>query len=185
MKTLSILITIIAAVSFVGCATTPEAKLKQAYKRAKKTPFEQLPALYVKLEQEEKITSSTREHWTEAWNVANKKHQQEIAAHKKEQQRLADKRRREWEALTPAQRYNLEMRERELQQQQDMIAFQAEQQRRANIQSAVQGFSDSLQHQQEINAYNARTDALSRPLNVNVNGNINHNVNHRYPYYNP
>ena len=178
MKTLSILITIIAAVSFVGCATTPEAKLNQAYKRAKKTPFEQLPALYVKLEQEEKITTATREHWTEAWNVANKKHQKEIAAHEKEQQRLADKRRREWESLTPAQRYNLEMRERELQQQQDMIAFQAEQQRRANIQSAIQGFSNSLQHQQEINAYNARTNALAQPqqLNLNHSGTINHNV---------
>jgi hypothetical protein len=70
------------------------------------------------------------------------------------------------------------MRERELQHQQDMIAFQAEQQRRANIQSAVQGFSNSLQHQQEINAYNARTNALSQPqqLNLNHSGTINHNV---------
>ena len=178
MKALSILIKIIAAVSFVGCATTPEAKLQQAYKRAEKTPFEQLPALYVKLEQEGKITTPTREFWTKAWNVANKKNQQEIAAQRKEQQRLADKRRREWEALTPAQRYNLEMRERELQHQQDMIAFQSEQQRRANIQSAVQNFSNSLQHQQEINAYNARTNALAQPqrLNLNHSGTINHNI---------
>ena len=73
------------------------------------------------------------------------------------------------------------MRERELQHQQDMIAFQSEQQRRANIQSAVQNFSNSLQHQQEINAYNARTNALAQPqrLNLNHSGTINHNI-YRY-----
>lgn len=55
--------------------------------------------------------------------------------------------------------------------------WQAEQQRRANIQAALQNMSDSLQRQQEINAYNARTNALQQPVNVNVNGNINHRVN--------
>ena len=65
-----------------------------------------------------------------------------------------------------------------------MMAFQAEQQRRANFQAALQNFSDSMQRQQELNAYNARTNALSQPVNVNVNGNINHNINgtiyHKY-----
>lgn len=35
----------------------------------------------------------------------------------------------------------------------------------------------ALQQQQAINAYNARTDALAQPVNVNVQGSMNHQVN--------
>ncbi len=179
------LLLLVASIFLSSCATTPEAKLKQAYKRAAKTSFDQLPNLYAQLEKEGKIDSLTRKSWTDAWAIQNKKQQEQVAAYEKEQRRLAEKRRREWESLTPAQRYDIELREREFQQQQSMMAFQAEQQRRANFQAALQNFSDSMQRQQELNAYNARTNALSQPVNVNVNGNINHNINgtiyHKYP----
>jgi hypothetical protein len=188
MKIMNITLTLlllVASIFLSSCATTPEAKLKQAYKRAAKTSFDQLPNLYAQLEKEGKIDSLTRKSWTDAWAIQNKKQQEQVAAYEKEQRRLAEKRRREWESLTPAQRYDIELREREFQQQQSMMAFQAEQQRRANFQAALQNFSDSMQRQQELNAYNARTNALSQPVNVNVNGNINHNINgtiyHKYP----
>lgn len=177
-----------------ACATTPEAKLKQAYKRAQKSRFDELPSLYVQLEKEGKITPETRKDWTDAWAVQNKERQAKALAYQKEQKRLEEQRRRWLASLTPAQRMDLEMRERELQQRERAIAWQAEQQRQERVRAAWQNVSDSfqqasenIQRQQELNAYNQRTRALSQPQTLNINGNINHNVNgtiyHRYPTY--
>lgn len=161
----------------VGCANSPEAKLKQSYKRASKTSFNELPTLYTQLEKEGKINAVTRKSWTDAWDIRERNEQERIAAEVRDQQKIADKRRREWESLTPAQRFNMEMRERELQQQQAIIASQNEHQLQANRQAAFQNFQTTLQRQQDVNAYNTRTRALAQPVNVNVNG----TMYHRFP----
>ena len=170
-----------------ACATTPEAKLKQAYKRAQKSSFYDLPALYLQLEKEEKITPETRKDWTDAWDVQNKERQANELAFQKEQKRLEEQQRRWLASLTPAQRMDLEMRERELQQQQQAFVWQAEQQRQERVRAAWQSVSDNIQRQQDLNAYNERTRALSQPRTLNINGNINHNIKgtiyHRYPSY--
>ncbi len=175
------------ALALSACATTPEAKLKQAYKRAQKSRFDELPSLYVQLEKEGKITPEIRKDWTDAWDVQNKERQTKALAYQKEQKRLEDQRRRWLASLTPAQRMDLEMRERELQQRQQAIVWQAEQQRQERVRAAWQNVSDSMQRQQDLNAYNERTRALSQPRTLNINGNINHNLNgtiyHRYPSY--
>jgi hypothetical protein len=160
---------IIAATYITGCATTPEAKLKQAYKRVSKTPFSEQPAIYIKLEQEGKINGITRNAWTEAWAVKNKEQEEQIAANQREQQRLAEQRRQWLASLTPAQRFDLEMRERELQQQQATMV--------------LQHLSNTHQRQQEVQAYNERTRVLQQPVNVNINGTVNHNIDGRINVY--
>jgi hypothetical protein len=53
-----------------------------------------------------------------------------------------------------------------------------DQQWRVNMAHSINSFNQDMQRQQEINAYNARTNDLSRPqqLNINHSGTINHNV---------
>lgn len=175
---------LLTASLFLGaCATTPEGKLKQAYKRAAKTPFDQLPALYVQLEREEKITQATRKAWADTWGVDNKKREAYRIAWERGQKRQAEQKRRWWASLTPAQRFDLEMREREMQQRQSQIVWQAEQQRQANAQAAFSNLQQNLQRQDEVNAYNERTRALSQPVNVHHSGTINQNVNGRINIY--
>lgn len=175
---------------FSGCATTPEAKLKQAYKRANKTPFDQQPALYSQLAREGLITPETRDAWTKNWQAERTRLTAKRLALEKERRKQEEDRRRAWASLTPAQRLEFQMRERELQQreammmqQQQAIQWQAEQQRRANFAAALNNMQQNLQRQQEINAYNNRTRVLSQPVNVNVNGNVNHNVNGTFYHY--
>lgn len=65
--------------------------------------------------------------------------------------------------------------------------LQAQQQWSATTSAAVQqasaNINQTIQQQQELDAYNARTRALAQPQRVNVyhSGTINHNVN-VYPY---
>ena len=114
----------------------------------------------------------------DGWNKENaERERQRIALHKKAEQQRREHAR--WLAsLTPAQRLDLEMREREIQAQYAQMHFQQQQQRQAAIQGALYNFQQNLQQQQQINAYNARTDVLAQPQQVNVyqSGTINHNV---------
>ncbi len=205
------ILALITLVSLSGCVNTPEAKQERAFKIAKKTSFEQRPALYAKLEREGQITPEVRQQWDAAWSSKDKQlREQQIAydkevqrqqvAYAKQRKKQAEEQSRMWASLSPRERLDFQMREREMQQresvmqqQQSMMSQQAEQQRRADRQAIYQSFSDNLQRQQEINAYNARTSAMTQPTNVNVNATINHNINqnvngtiyHRYPYQYP
>ena len=199
----------ITLASLSGCVNTPEAKQERAFKIAKKTSFEQRPALYAKLEREGQITPEVRQQWDAAWTTKEKllreqqiaydkeMHRQQVASDR-QQKKEAEEQRRMWASLSPRQRLDFQMREREMQQQesimqrqQSMMNQRAEQQRIANQQSIYQNFSDNLRRQQEIDAYNSRTRAMTQPMNVNVSGTINQNINqnikgtiyHRYPYY--
>ena len=198
----------IAALSlliFMGCATTPEAKIERVRKQVAKRPFNEWPALYEKFERKGDITPLVRKQWTEAWAIENKKREdariaQEkeerrlLAEREKEQRRLAAERKRIWDSLTPAQKMDFELRQQQLAQQQAMMAqqqanmaYQAEAQRRANVAAALSNFQQGLQNQEMINAYDRRTRVMSQPVDVNVNGNINHNFNGGYvqPYSKP
>jgi len=203
----SIRITLLVATAafFCACATTPEARVERAKRFILKQPFEQWPTLYAKYERDGTITPEIRKVWMESWTTENNKRvaariayekevQKQIEARKREERRLAAERKRIWDSLTPAQKLDFEMRQRELAQQQAFLIqqqanmdYQIRAQRQANIAAAFQNMSQNLQNQQMINAYNQRTQVLSRPVNVNVNGNINHTFNQGYfqPAYGP
>ena len=191
-------ITALSLVIFVGCATTPEAKIERVRKQVAKRPFNEWPALYEKFERKGDITPLVRKQWTEAWAIENKKREaarialenearKARAEQEKEQRRLAAERKRMWDSLTPAQKMDFELRQQQLAQQQANMAYQAEAQRRANVAAAMSNFQQSLQNQQMINAYDRRTQVMSQPVDVNVNGNINHTFNPVYqqPYFAP
>ena len=182
----------LSLVIFVGCATTPEAKIERVRKQVAKRPFNEWPALYEKFERKGDITPLVRKQWTEAWAIENKKREaarialenearKARAEHEKEQRRLAAERKRMWDSLTPAQKMDFELRQQQLAQQQANMAYQAEAQRRANVAAAMSNFQQSLQNQEMINAYDRRTRVMSQPVNVNVNGNVNHTFNQGYP----
>jgi len=73
---------------------------------------------------------------------------------------------RDWYALSPAQRLTYEQRARALALAQQSIN------QAANAQN-----QDVYIRQQQINAYQQRTQTLNQPFNMNVTGTINHNVN--------
>jgi len=194
-----------AALFLSACATTPEARVAQAKRQILKQPFDQWPSLYAKYENNGTITPEVRKQWMDAWTVENNKRTAEEIAWRKEKQkqmdsqlreerRLIAERKRMWNSLTPAQKLEFEMRQREMAQQSAILAqqqanmnYHIEAQRRANIAAAFQNMSQTLQNQQMINAYNQRTQVMSQPVNVNVNGNINHTFNRGYiqPLYTP
>lgn len=152
-----------------GCATTPEQKQAAAFKVASKTPFENCPALYQKQLSQGLITQSTYTAWMQSWNKENAKLQQQLQA----QKRASERRQREYDSwlasLTPAQRLDLAMRERELKARYDQMQLQQQLQRNAAFQAGLYDIQQAWQQQQYINAYNARTQVLSQPRNVNVN----------------
>lgn len=196
---------VLSAAFLCACATTPEARVEQAKRHILKQPFEQWPTLYAKYERDGIITPEIRKVWMESWTTENNKRvaariayekevQKQIEARKREERRLAAERKRIWDSLTPAQKLDFEMRQRELAQQQAFLAqqqanmdYQIQAQRQANIAAAFQNMSQNFQNQQMINAYNQRTQVMSQPVNVNLNGNINHTFNRGYiqPAYTP
>jgi hypothetical protein len=196
---------VLSAAFLCACATTPEARVEQAKRHILKQPFEQWPTLYAKYERDGIITPEIRKVWMESWTTEKNKRvaariayekevQKQIEARKREERRLAAERKRIWDSLTPAQKLDFEMRQRELAQQQAFLAqqqanmdYQIQAQRQANIAAAFQNMSQNFQNQQMINAYNQRTQVMSQPVNVNVNGNINHTFNRGYiqPAYTP
>lgn len=102
------------------------------------------------------------------------------------QKRIAEierKRRRDFESLTPAQRLAYEQREVELSQGAQALALNQQ----AINQAASAQFQNTLLQQQQINAYQQRTQALNQPVNVKLNGNINHTFKPGYtqPRYTP
>jgi len=91
------------------------------------------------------------------------------------QKRLAEiqkKRQRDWESLTPAQRFAYEQREIELVQGAQALALQQQ----SINQAASAQFQNTLLQQQQINAYQQRTQVLSEPVDVNVGGTLRHNI---------
>jgi hypothetical protein len=104
------------------------------------------------------------------------------------QKRLAEaerKRKRDFDSLTPAQRLAFEQRQVELSQGAQALALSQQ----SLNQAAIAQFQNTILQQQQLNAYQQRTQTLSQPVNVNVNGNINHTFNRGYiqplstPYY--
>lgn len=83
------------------------------------------------------------------------------------------KSKRDWESLTPAQRLAYEQREAELSQGAQALALSQE----SINQAASAQYQDAFLRQQQINAYQQRTQTLNQPVDVNVRGTINHNVN--------
>jgi len=154
---------LILSVVLCACATTPEAKLARASRRVSETPFPERPALYVQLERKGMITPATREEWQKAWELRQKRQEEERIADEKwhEQSRIAaekanrkaqEERRRWWASLTPGEKMQYEMQQQQMafqsQQQEQQMAFQANQQRQAAIQTAVQNIQQSIQQQQ-------------------------------------
>lgn len=175
----STLCTVAMAAVLLGCATTPEQKLAKAFKVAAKTPFDQCPVLYKQQLAQGLITESTYKSWMDAWNKENVRVQVQVNA----QRRLAERRQNEYDrmlaSLTPAQRLDLAMRERELKARYDQMNLQQQQQRNAAIAAGLYDIQQTWQQQQCINAYNARTQVLSQPRNVNVNHSGYINVYHQ------
>ena len=103
------------------------------------------------------------------------------------QNRIAEterKRARDIESLTPAQRLGYEQRQVELAQgaqalvlMQQSINQAASAQFQNALQSASMQFQNASFQSQQINAYNRRTDMLSRPVDISLKGNINHTFN--------
>jgi hypothetical protein len=106
--------------------------------------------------------------------------------YKEYQKRIAEierKRKRDFESLTPAQRLAYEQREVELSQGAAALALTQQ----SINQAASAQFQNTLMQQQQINAYQQRTQTMSQPVNVNVRGNINHTLNRGFgqPIYTP
>lgn len=110
---------------------------------------------------------------------------EEYSAFQKRLAEIQKKRQRDWNSLTPAQRFAYEQREIELAQGAQSLALQHQ----GLNQAASAQFQNTLMQQQQINAYQQRTQVLSQPVDVNVRGNINHTLNPNYiqplntPYY--
>jgi hypothetical protein len=104
-----------AALFLSACANTPEGRVERAKRYILKQPFEQLPSLYAKYENNGTIPPEVRKQWMDAWTVENNKRvaariarekeiQKRIEAQQREERRLAAERKRMWDSLTPAQK---------------------------------------------------------------------------------
>jgi superfamily II RNA helicase len=163
--------TILATLTFAfssGCQTTPQQQIDSAAKLAQKTPFTQLPALYAKLESQGKLPPEVRKSWTAAWEEQNAEYQKKLTAARQLRAKEEAKRRRMLASMSPAQRAAYEMQNQQLFLQQQQMAMQQEQFAAAQRQAAWANFSNTMQNQQMINAYNQRTQTLNQPVNVNV-----------------
>lgn len=179
---------------FCGCALTPEQKVERAKSDITSRPFSEWPSMYENLEKEGIISSECRQEWMAAWNAENANREKARLAQEKEALKLIAEQKRLWNSLTPAQKLDFEMRQRELEnqrallvQQQANLQYQAEADRNARmaaalaylgngIQQAGQNYQNTMQNYEMMRAYENRTRALSQPVNVNLNGNINHNI---------
>lgn len=85
-------------------------------------------------------------------------------------------RRKEWLALTPAQRAEYTLRSEEIAQRDRAISS-------AEWQAANANASASFNNAMDRNSYDRRTRALQESVKVNVGGNVNHNVNGRINVY--
>lgn len=147
----------------LGCATTPEAKLASAHRRIAKAPFADRPILFDLYEKNGTITPDVKAEWLKQWNADHKKREAEKVAEErawakaelereKEERRMAAERRRAWDSLTPAQKMDFEMRQRQMALQQSLANQQEEAQKRAMIGN-----------------YLLNRQLMQQPINVNVN----------------
>jgi hypothetical protein len=171
---------IISLIFFLsGCAITPEQKFNRAIKKASETAFTQRPALYRNLLEKGDINQAAYDTWMQGWEKENKEIQ-EINRNRKiaaEKERAAHEK---WlRSLTPAQRMEMARREQEMQYNAAMQQAQFEQNRQAARAAGARMVIDNMARQQEINAYNARTQALSNPQQINVNHSGAINLNHQ------
>jgi hypothetical protein len=102
----------------------------------------------------------------------------EYSDFQKRVQEIQRKRKRDWDSLTPAQRFAYEQREMELSQGAQALALTQQ----SINQAASAQFQNTRLQQQQINAYQQRTRAMNEPVNVNLKGNINHTFD---PVYTP
>jgi hypothetical protein len=129
------------------------------------------------------IDNATYENWLSVWAKEKQIRDKKAADNK----RWQDEEKRKWDSLTPQQQYDIELQNRKIQ----LMEQQASADRSAAIARSYNAFSQSLQNQEMINAYDRRTRVMSQPadvdVDVNVNGNINHNFNGGYvqPYSKP
>lgn len=119
------------------------------------------------------IDNATYENWLSVWATEKQIRDKRASDNKKWQ----DEEKRKWDSLTPQQQYDIELQNRKFQ----LVEQQASAERSAAIARSSNAFSQSLQNQEMINAYDRRTRVMSQPVNVNVNGNINHTFNQGYP----
>jgi hypothetical protein len=156
------------SLAVLGCETTPQQQIDRAAKLAQKTPFEQIPALYAKLEGQGKLPSEVRKSWTAAWHQQNAQYQKQLAAAQQRREKEEAQRRKMLASMTPAQRAAYELQVQQLALQQRQLAMQQSQFESLQTQAFVQSLTDNMQQQQALNAYNRRTDTYNRPVNVNV-----------------
>ena len=183
---------IILSIILSGCVTTPEQKFNKAMQMASKTNFEDRPALYQRLLKQGYLEQAAYDTWMEGWH--DQKRQMDIESQKR---RAAMKRQQaeytKWlNSLTPAQKREMQLREQEIQLRQAQLQMDAQnlqQQRRLATANALQNMAGNMQRQQEVNAYNARTQVMSQPQQINVNHSGNININHgggsRFPSVQP
>ena len=155
----------LASVLMAGCATA-ERSDAQAWESTTGVPFEQRPALYAKLEADGKISATKRSEW-DGWVKSRIQEEKERPARVAAARRAAEQREHDWAALTPAQRLEFEMRQKELEARQQQMelaaAYQAQQQelaRRRALASAIGAMGDQIQAQQAQR--NAQIDAQIR-----------------------
>ncbi len=178
----STLCTVAVTIALFGCATTPEQKLAKAFKVAAKTPFDRCPALYKQQLAQGLISESTYKSWMDAWNKENARVQQLLIGIRRDEERKRREYNRMLASLTPVQRLDLAMRERELKARYDQMNLQQQQQRNAAIAAGLYDIQQTWQQQQYINAYNARTQVLSQPRTINVNNSGSIDVYHYRGY---
>jgi len=178
-KSLALIFTLLF---IMGCSTTPEQKFESALNRANQTSFDDRPALYRKQLNRGLISQATFDNWMSGWKAQDEERKKVEEARRIVARKEAWRQQREYDrwmaSLTPAQKLDLEMRQREIQAQQAQMMYAQQRDRQEAVQNSLNNLQQSLQRQQEINAYNSRTQALSQPQNINVyhGGAINHNV---------
>ncbi len=173
MKTAALLFLI--AVLLSGCAESEAMKAQNlAVQRANVTPFEERPALYARMEKEGLITPATHQDWLADWESQKPGWVQDQK--QKEKRQVAEKaesvkRERMLASLTPAQRLDLEMRQKELdaqrERQEAAFAFQAQQAEQQQQQARRQAFANAIgamgdQIQAQQAQRNAQIDAQIR-----------------------
>ena len=117
------------AVTMTSCAVTPEAKLKQAEIMVARTPFDNAPTVYDKLEKQGKIDSDTHKKWLQSWNAQywarEAERDRESARAEEEKRKIAAARKRWWDSLRPEERFAILMASMQQQQAEQQAQQQA------------------------------------------------------------
>lgn len=124
---------LVLTVLLAGCATTPLDRYNAAWKKANRTPFEELPPLLQKMWEKGDINKHTYSEWLGAW-----------ATEKKNREKRRVEAQKKWDALPPEQKYAIQLQEQQFMLQQQQLAMQEAQIRSQAIANATRSVSDGI-----------------------------------------